>query len=190
MGSEGPGRVSTEACLPCPRCPGLGGDTARCPPGSQGAGHTDPESPPLGLSHLPRACHVQMGVSEADSDSRLLSGPLGRVRPPGGPRPRSIRPKQLTSPWTSGSRLRDARRRGSACSAYLAHHLAVSGSHPPSQDHQEAELRAAQALGLIIKGTCCLDSLAGCDRSGFASVSLSVPGRLLVLYPSPRPRFR
>lgn len=73
VGSEGPGSVSTEASLPWPHCPGLGGHMVSCPPGIQGARSTDPEgrdsqAPTLGLSHLPRACCVQMGVAEAESD--------------------------------------------------------------------------------------------------------------------------
>ena len=107
--------------------------------------------------------------------------------PPGdpGPAPSGRSSSAVPGPWAPGSGIPETK--VLLALSTLAHHLALPESHPPSQDHQEAELRAAQALGLIIKGTCCLDSLAGCDRSGFASASLSVPGRLLVLYPSPGP---
>lgn len=141
VGSEGPGSVSTEASLPWPHCPGLGGHMVSCPPGIQGARSTDPEgrdsqAPTLGLSHLPRACCVQMGVAEAESDCGCC---LDRwaVRTPGGLRPHSIRPKRLTSPCTLGSRLRDTRRQGSAGSAHL-------GS-PPYPDRKSPALQGPPA---------------------------------------------
>ena len=74
VGSEGPGRVSTGASLPWPRCLGLGAAYGEVPSGgprcnvdrSRGR---DSQAPALGLSRLLRACRVQIGVSEVDSDS-------------------------------------------------------------------------------------------------------------------------
>lgn len=164
-----------------PLCPGPAvraweGHMVRCPPGIQGARSTDPEgrdsqAPTLGLSHLPRACRVQMGVAEAESDCGCCldrwaqCGLLGVSGP--------------TPSGRSGSPVPALRAPGSGTPdtevllalPILAHHPTLTGSHLPCKDHQQAQLRAAQALRLVIKGTCRLDSLAGCKGSSFTSAS-------------------
>lgn len=165
---------------------------ARYPPGIQGARSKDPEgrdsqAPTLGLSHLLRACHVQMWVSEADSDCGCCldrwaqCGLLGVS----GPTPSGRSGSPVPALRAPGSGTPDAE--VLLALPILAHHPTLTGSHPPCKDHQQAQLRAAQALGLVIKGTYRLDSLAGCKGSSFTSASPPVPGSLLVLYPSPRP---
>ena len=86
-----------------------------------------------------------------------------------GPIPSSRSGSPVPALWAPGSGTPDAE--VLLALPILAHHPTLTGSHLPCKDHQQAQLRAAQALRLVIKGTCRLDSLAGCKGSSFTSAS-------------------